>query len=77
MRRVREREGATVAEIPRLDDKDENWLTSFTHQAVTTSNGPQIRAADEEWRRRGRPDVVSRVREQFGKPASEDNAGRP
>ena len=64
-----------MAEIPRLDDKDGNWLTAFTHQAVTTHNGPQIRAAEEEWRRRDRPEVVDRVREEFGKPASEDNPG--
>lgn len=64
-----------MAQIPRLDDRDEKWLTSFTHQAVTTRNGPQIRAADEEWRRRGRPEVVSRVRDQFGAPVSEDNPG--
>ena len=64
-----------MAENPRLDDKDENWLTSFTHQAVTTRNGPQIQAADEEWSRRGKPEVVPRVREQFGRPASEDNPG--
>jgi hypothetical protein len=64
-----------MAEIPRLDNKDENWLTSFTHQAVLSRNEPQMRAADEQWRRRGRPDVVPRVREQFGRPASEDNSG--
>lgn len=59
-----------MAEIPRLDDKDESWLTSFTHQAVTTGDAPQILAAEEEWRRRGRPDVVSQVKQQFGMPAS-------
>ena len=64
-----------MADILRLDDKDENWLTLFTHQAVTVRNGQQIRAADVEWCRRGRPEVVPRVREQFGKPAFGENLG--
>jgi len=45
-----------------LRDKTDQWLYSFTQQAILTRNEPQIRAADDEWRRRGRPDVVPRER---------------
>ena len=53
-------------DIPNLRDKSDDWLISFTEQAVLARNEPQIRAAEEEWERRGRPDVVPRVREQYG-----------
>jgi hypothetical protein len=55
-----------VTEIPDLRDKDERWLTSFTEEAVLARNERDIAAAEEEWRRRDRPDVVPRIREQFG-----------
>ncbi len=55
-----------LPEIPELRDKDDNWLTSFTEEAVLARNEQHIAAVEEEWRRRGRPDVVSYVREQFG-----------
>jgi len=55
-----------VTEIPDLRDKDERWLTSFTEEAVLARNERNIAAAEEEWRRRDRPDVVPRIREQFG-----------
>lgn len=52
--------------IPDLTDKDDRWLTSFTEEAVLSRNEENIVAAEEEWQRRGRPDVVPRIREQFG-----------
>ena len=52
-------------EIPNLSDKLERWLHSFTQQAILARNEPQIRAAEEEWQRRGRPDVVPREREKW------------
>jgi hypothetical protein len=55
-----------MTEIPDLRDKDERWLTSFTEEAVLARNERHIAAADEEWRRRDRPDVVRSIREQFG-----------
>jgi hypothetical protein len=55
-----------VTEIPDLRDKDERWLTSFTEEAVLARNERNIAAAEEEWQRRDRPDVVPRIREQFG-----------
>ena len=54
-----------MAEIPDLRDKDERWLTSFTEEVVLARNERNI-AAEEEWRRRDRPDVVPKIREQFG-----------
>ena len=55
-----------MTEIPDLRDKDERWLTSFTEEAVLARNEQNIVAAEEEWRRRDRPDVVPKIREQFG-----------
>jgi hypothetical protein len=55
-----------MTEIPDLRDKDERWLTSFTEEAVLARNERNIAAAEEEWQRRDRPDVVPRIREQFG-----------
>jgi hypothetical protein len=55
-----------MADIPDLRDKSDSWLTSFTEEAVLAHNESHITAADEEWRRRDRPDVVPRTREQFG-----------
>lgn len=55
-----------MTEIPDLGDKDERWLTSFTEEAVLARNERNIAAAEEEWQRRDRPDVVPRIREQFG-----------
>ncbi len=55
-----------MTEVPDFRDKDDRWLTSFTEEAVLARNEEHIAAADEEWRRRGRPDVVQRIREQFG-----------
>jgi hypothetical protein len=55
-----------MVEIPDLRDKADSWLTSFTEEAVLARNEQHIAAADEEWRRRGRSDVVPRIREQFG-----------
>ncbi len=55
-----------MTEVPDLRDKDERWLTSFTEEAVLARNERNIAAAEEEWRRRDRPDVVTRIREQFG-----------
>jgi hypothetical protein len=55
-----------MTEIPDLRDKDERWLTSFTEEAVLARNERDIAAAEEEWRRRDRPDVVPSIREQFG-----------
>jgi hypothetical protein len=55
-----------VTEIPDLRNKDERWLTSFTEEAVLARNEQNIAAAEEEWRRRDRPDVVASIREQFG-----------
>jgi hypothetical protein len=55
-----------VTEVPDLRDKDDRWLTSFTEEAVLARNERNIAAAEEEWQRRDRPDVVPRIREQFG-----------
>ena len=55
-----------MTEVPDLRDKDERWLTSFTEEAVLARNERDIAAAEEEWQRRDRPDVVPRIREQFG-----------
>jgi hypothetical protein len=55
-----------MAEIPDLKDKTDRWLTSFTEEAVLARNEQHIAAAEEEWRRRDRPNVVPRIREQFG-----------
>jgi hypothetical protein len=55
-----------VAEIPDLSDKADSWLISFTEEAVLARNERHIAAAEEEWRRRDKPDVVPRIREQFG-----------
>ena len=55
-----------MTEIPDLRDKDERWLTIFTEEAVLARNERNIAAAEEEWQRRDRPDVVPRIREQFG-----------
>ena len=55
-----------MAEVPDLRDKTDSWLTSFTEEAVLARNERNIAAAEEEWRRRDRPDVVPRIREQFG-----------
>ena len=55
-----------MTEIPDLRDKDERWLTSFTEEVVLARNERNIAAAEEEWQRRDRPDVVPRIREQFG-----------
>ncbi len=55
-----------MTEIPDLRDKDDRWLTSFTEEAVLARNERNIAAAEEEWQRRDRPDVVPRIREQFG-----------
>ena len=55
-----------MTEMPDLRDKDERWLTSFTEEAVLARNERNIAAAEEEWQRRDRPDVVPRIREQFG-----------
>ena len=55
-----------MTEIPDLRGKDERWLTSFTEEAVLARNERNIAAAEEEWQRRDRPDVVPRIREQFG-----------
>lgn len=51
--------------VPELHDKPDRWLHSFTQQAILSHNEPQIEAADEEWRRRGRPDVVPRERDKW------------
>ena len=55
-----------MTEIPDLRDKDDRWLTSFTEEAGLARNERNIAAAEEEWQRRDRPDVVPRIREQFG-----------
>ena len=55
-----------MTEIPDLRDKDDRWLTIFTEEAVLARNERNIAAAEEEWQRRDRPDVVPRIREQFG-----------
>ncbi len=55
-----------MTEIPDLRDKDDRWLTSFTEEAVLARNERNIAAAEEEWQRRDRPDVVPRIGEQFG-----------
>ena len=55
-----------MAEIPDLRDKDERWLISFTEEAVLARNERNIAAAEEEWQRRDRLDVVPKIREQFG-----------
>jgi hypothetical protein len=55
-----------MAEIPDLRDKADGWLTSFTEEAVLARNERNIAAAEEEWQQRDRPDVVPRIREQFG-----------
>ncbi len=55
-----------MTEVPDLRDKDDRWLTSFTEEAVLARNERNIAAAEEEWQRRDRPDVVPRIREQFG-----------
>ena len=55
-----------MTEIPDLTDKDDSWLTSFTEEAVLSRHEENIAAAEEEWRRRDRPDVVPRIRDQFG-----------
>ena len=55
-----------MADIPDLRDKSDSWLTSFTEEAVLARNEENIAAAEEEWQRRDRPDVVPRIREQFG-----------
>ena len=55
-----------MTEIPDLRDKSDRWLTSFTEEAVLARNERNIAAAEEEWQRHGRPDVVPRIREQFG-----------
>ncbi len=55
-----------MTETPDLRDKEERWLISFTEEAVLARNERDIAAAEEEWRRRDRPDVVPRIREQFG-----------
>ena len=55
-----------MTEVPDLRDKDERWLTSFTEEAVLARNERNIAAAEEEWQRRDKPDVVPRIREQFG-----------
>ncbi len=53
-------------DIPDLGDKSDNWLVSFTQQAILARNEQQVEAADEEWRRRGRDDVVPREIEKWG-----------
>ncbi len=58
---------AVTREVPVLHDKTDRWLHSFTEEAVLVRNERHIGAAEEEWRRRGRPDVVPRVREQYGR----------
>jgi hypothetical protein len=55
-----------MTEIPDLRDKPDSWLTSFTEEAVLARNESHIAAAEGEWRRRGKPDVVPKIREQFG-----------
>jgi hypothetical protein len=61
-----------VTEIPDLRDKDDRWLTIFTEEAVLARNERNIAAAEEEWQRRDRPNVVPSIREQFGPgPAGE------
>ena len=55
-----------MMEIPDLRDKEDRWLTAFTEEAVLARNERNIAAAEEEWQRRDRPDVVPRIREQFG-----------
>jgi hypothetical protein len=55
-----------VTEVPDLRDRDDRWLTIFTEEAVLARNERNIAAAEEEWQRRDRPDVVPRIREQFG-----------
>ncbi len=55
-----------MTEIPDLRDKPDSWLTSFTEEAVLARNERNIAAAEEEWQRRDRPDVVPRIRGQFG-----------
>jgi hypothetical protein len=55
-----------MAEVPDLRDKADSWLISFTEEAVLARNERHIAAAGEEWQRRDRPDVVPRIREQFG-----------
>ena len=55
-----------MTEIPDLRDKDDRWLTSFTEEAVLARNERNIAAAEEEWQRRDRPNVVPSIREKFG-----------
>ena len=55
-----------MTEIPDLRDKSDSWLTSFTEEAVLARNERNIAAAEEEWQRRDRPNVVQTIREQFG-----------
>ena len=47
-------------DVPNLSNKTDRWLHSFKQQAILHRNEPQTAAADEEWRRRGRPHVVPR-----------------
>ncbi len=55
-----------MTEVPDLRDKDDRWLTIFTEEAVLARNERDIAAAEEEWQRRDRPNVVPSIREQFG-----------
>lgn len=55
-----------MTEIPDLRNKDDRWLTIFTEEAVLARNERNIAAAEEEWQRRDRPNVVPSIREQFG-----------
>ncbi len=51
--------------VPDLTDKTDNWLISFTQQAILARNEQQVEAAGQEWHRRGRDDVMPREMEKW------------
>ncbi|MGH3145568.1 MAG: hypothetical protein ACRDTR_07160 [Rubrobacter sp.] len=55
----------TVPNVPELRDEPDNYLHSFTQQAILAQNEEQVADADEEWQRRGRPDVVPREKKKW------------
>ncbi len=63
-----------MMEVPDLRDKDDRWLTSFTEEAVLARNERNIAAAEEEWQRRDRPNVVPTIRRQFGPVPTEESS---
>ncbi len=62
-----------MTEIPDLRDKPDSWLTSFTEEAVLARNERNI-AAEEEWQRRDRPNVVPTIRWQFRPGPTEESS---